>query len=247
MSSPAAGGEHLERLIHSQVEDELRAAAGNPHLTEELAMALLQRRDLPAAVLQDLAKNSAVLRNRSVIVALVCHPRTPRFVSLPMIRLLYTFELMNVALQPAVPVDVKMHVEQAILDRLENLSLGERITLSKRGSTRIAERLLQDNEIGVVQLALMNPRLTEACVVRTLMREDLTDLRFVQLVGNHPKWSLRMDVRCALLRNPKTPMAVALRLAHSLPADIARDALFNSNLPSSVKAYLMAEIQNRNR
>jgi hypothetical protein len=42
-------------------------------------------------------------------------------------------------------------------------------------------------------------------------------------------------------------MAVALRLAHSLPADIARDALFNSNLPSSVKAYLMAEIQNRNR
>jgi hypothetical protein len=42
-------------------------------------------------------------------------------------------------------------------------------------------------------------------------------------------------------------MAVALQIVHSIPADIARDALFNSNLPNSVKAYLMAEIQHRNR
>jgi hypothetical protein len=91
-----------------------------------------------------------------------------------------------------------------------------------------------------------NPYLTEACIVRTLMRDGV-NLRFVEMVTKHPKWSLRLEIRCALLRNPKTPISVALHLAHTLPADVARDALFHSNLPAGVKTYLMAEIQHRNR
>jgi hypothetical protein len=180
-------------------------------------------------------------------VALICHPRTPRFVSLPASRSLHTFELLNVALQPGVPVDIKMAVEQSIMERLENMSLGERIALAKRGSTRIAERLLRDPEKTVIELALANPFLTEASIVRTLMFGEAADPGFVSLVACHPKWSLRTDVRAALLRNPKTPMTIALEIVHSIPADVARDALFNSNLPASVKAYLMAEIQNRTR
>lgn len=237
--------EMLEKLIHSTDPSELRAAAANPHLNEDLAQALLRRRDLPASVLQELAKNTEVLKTRGILVALICHPRTPRFVSLPASRTLHTFELMNVAMQPAVPADVKMAVEQSIIDRLENMSLGERITLAKRGSTRVAERLLRDPELQIVQLALVNPYLIEACVVRTLMIEDAADERFVKLVAEHPKWSLRTDVRAALLRNPKTPMGVAVNIVHQLPVDVAREALLNSNLPTSVRNYLMIEVQNR--
>jgi hypothetical protein len=237
----------LEHLVHSTDENELRAAAANPNMTEDLAMALLKRRDLPASVLQELAKNTEVLKLRPVLMAMICHPRTPRFISLPASRTLHTFELLSVALQPAVPSDVKIGIEQSIMDRLENMSLGERISLAKRGSTRIAEALLRDPELIVIELALVNSHLTEACVVRTLMIDEGVDERFVQLVANHPKWSLRTDVRAALLRNPKTPMGVALNIVHALPADIARDALLNSNLPTSVKAYLMNEIQHRLR
>jgi len=238
--------ERLEKLIHSHVEDDLCAAAANPHLNEDLAKALLTRRDLTAKVLQELSKNTAILKSRPVLVALVSHPKTPRFVSLPMARSLYTFELMSVALQPAVPTDVKIAIEQLILDRVEKLSLGERLTLAKRGSTRVAEKLLIDSDPRVVELAMNNPFLTEACIIRTLMR-DPVEPKFVEKIARHPKWSLRTDVRCALLRNPNTPMAAALQFAQTLPADVARDALYNSNLPHSVKTYLMIEIQNRTR
>lgn len=238
--------ERLEKLIHSHAEDEVCAAAENPHLNEDLAKALLARRDLPARALERLAKNSAILKSRPVLVALVAHPKTPRFVSLPLARSLYTFELMTVALLPPVPSDVKIAIEQLIVDRLEKLSLGERITLAKRGSARVAERLLVDEDPRVVELAMNNPYLTEAAIIRTLMR-DPVEPRFVERVVRHTKWSLRRDVRCALLRNPSTPMAAALQFAQSLPADIARDALYNSNLPHSVKTYLMIEIQNRLR
>ena len=238
--------QRLERLIHSHVEEDLCAAAENPHLNEDLAKALLARRDLSGKVLQELAKNQSILKARPVLVALVAHPKTPRFVSLPMARSLYTFELMTVALQPAVPADVKIAIEQVIVDRLEKLSLGERLTLAKQGSTRVAERLLVDPDPRVVELALNNPFLTEACIIRTLMR-DPVEPKFVEKVARHSKWSLRTDVRCALLRNPSTPMAAALHFAQSLPADVARDALFNSNLPHSVKTYLLIEIQSRMR
>jgi hypothetical protein len=244
--APEHEGAHLEKLIHSHSEDELCAAAANPHLSEDLAKALLTRRDLSGKVLQGLAKNASVIKFRPVMVAVVAHPRTPRFVSLPLARSLYTFELMTVAQQPAVPADLKISIEQMLIERLTKLSLGERFTLAKRGSTRVAEALLSDSDIRVVELALNNPFLTEACVIRTLMREGVTS-RLVGMVARHSKWSLRTDVRCALLRNPNTPMAAALQIAHTLPADVARDALFNSNLPQSIKTYLMAEIQSRQR
>jgi len=238
--------ERLEKLIHSHAEDDLLAVAENPHLNEDLAKALLARRDLTAKVLQELAKNQAVLKSRPVLVMLVSHPKTPRFISIPMARSLYTFELLTVALQPAVPADVRIAIEQLIVDRVENLSLGERLTLAKRASSRVAEKLLVDADPRVVDLALNNPYLTEACIVRSLMRDPIAP-RFVEKIVRHPKWSLRTDVRFALLRNPSTPMGAALQFAQSLPADVARDALLNSNLPHSVKTYLMIEIQNRAR
>ncbi|HWR14634.1 MAG TPA: hypothetical protein VN577_07380 [Terriglobales bacterium] len=236
----------IERLLHSHSEDDLRAVASNPHLTEDLAKAFLARRDLPGTALQDLSKNANAMKNRAVIVGIVSHPRTPRFVSLPVARHLFPFELMTVAMQPAVPADVKMAIEHILVDKVEQLSLGERITLAKRGPTRVAEALLRDKELRVVETALLNPYLVEACIIRTLMQDEI-DIRFVEMIARHPKWSLRTDVRCALLRNANTPMAVALQLAHTLPADVARDALFHSNLPQSVKTYLMAEIQHRAR
>lgn len=246
MSGPAPGL-HLEQLIHSTSPDDLQRAVTSSALTEDLALALLKRRDLPAPILQELARNSVVTKHHSVLIGLITHAKTPRFVSLPLVRQLHTFEMLNVATSPATPPDVKMAVEQAILDRLEQLSLGERITLAKRGSTRIAERLLRDPELKVVELALQNPYLTEACIVRTLMSEDPPEVTFVEKIAHHPKWSLRTDIRCALLRNLNTPLAVALHLAQTLPADVARDALFHSNLPHNIKTYLMSEIQHRPR
>lgn len=245
-AQPSLEIERLERLIHSHDEADLRAAAMHPELTEDLARALLQRRDLPDSVLHELSKNTEALKSRKVLVDLVGHPRTPRFISLPAARKLFAFEQMRLVLQPSVAADIKMALEQLIVERLANLSLGEKITLAKQGSTRIAEVLLGDSDQNVVALALNNPRLTEACVIRSLMRDGV-DSRLVQAVARHPKWSLRNDVRFTLLRNPKTPMAVALQIAHILPADVARDAVFNSNLPRSVKTYLLAEIQNRGR
>jgi len=88
----------LEEAIHSNSADVLIAAATDPALTLDLALALLKRRDLPAQVEEQLGKNSGLMKSRKLKLAMVEHPRTPRHLSLPMVRHLFTFDLMKVAL-----------------------------------------------------------------------------------------------------------------------------------------------------
>jgi hypothetical protein len=120
--------------------------------------------------LEQLAKNGNVLKNRKVKLALVEHPKTPRHVSLPLVRQLYTFDLMQIALTPVVPADVKRAADDVLCSKLETISQGERLTLAHRGSRRIAEALLSDAETRVMHAALQNSRLTESAIVRALAR-----------------------------------------------------------------------------
>jgi hypothetical protein len=125
--------------------DLLRSAA-DPLLTEDLALALLKRADLPPEVLEQLARNANALKSRKVKIALVSHPHTPRHVSVPLARQFYTFDLMKVALSPVVPADVKVAVDDVLISRLKAVTVGERLTLARRASGRVAAALLLDSE-----------------------------------------------------------------------------------------------------
>jgi hypothetical protein len=240
----AAAEERLEALVHDQSPEVLLEVAGNPALSEDLALALLARRDLPRGLVEVLVKNASVMKSRPVINALARHPRTPRFIALPMLRKLYVFELMQIALLPGTPADLKMAAEENIVMRLEQVSIGERMTLARRASTRVAAALLLDPETRVITAALDNPFLTEAWIVKTLMNEKAPQT-FVEGVCRHSKWSLRREVQMALLRNDKTPLARVLYFAQTLPTQVLKDVLRHSRLSASVKMYLFKELQER--
>ena len=234
----------LENLLSSQDPTVLRGVASSARLTEDLALTLLNRRDLPPQVLEDVSRNGTAMRHRKVLLAVVQHPRTPRHVTLPITRHLYTFELMQLALLPTFAADLKVAVEETLIGRLETISSGERMSLARRGSTRLAAALLTDPETRVIEAALDNPYLTEVWVVKNLMRDDAPHA-FVHAAGGHKKWSLRRDVQIALLRNQHTPLARAIAIAGALPVQVVRDVLHHSRLQSNIKGYLAEQLQRR--
>jgi hypothetical protein len=231
----------LEEAVHSSDAEALTSAAADPTLTEDLALSLLKHADLPAEALEALSKNSNIIQRRKVRSALVGHPRTPRHISLPMLRHLYTFDLMQLALTPVVPADVKRAADEVLVTRLETISSGEKLSLARRASGRIAAELLADKEARVMQTALENSRLTESAIVRAVLRHDAS-AALVQAVCQHAKWSLRREVRIALLRNEKTPLARALEFARNLPPALLREVLQNSRLPASTKTGLLKDL-----
>ncbi len=224
--------------------DPAHSLAGLSTLTEDAALALLSRPDTPPDVLEQISKNGSVLKHRKVKLALVEHRRTPRHVSLPLVRQLYTFDLMQVALTPVVPADVKLAADEALCNRMETISSGERLSLAHRGSGRIAEALLGDAEARVIHAALQNSRLTEAAILKAVSRHD-SSATLVEAVCHHPQWSLRREVRMALLRNEKTPLARAAEFARALPAAQLLEILQNSRLPGNVKSYLLKDLDHR--
>ena len=247
-TAPLTPAQHaaLEERIRSTSPEELKEVAASAQLDEDLALAFLARRDLPQPALEALAKNGHVMKHRRVIAAVVMHPRTPRHVSIPVARHLYTFELMQIALTPAVAADVKMAVDEIIVTRLEGISAGERLTLARRASGRVAAALLLDTDERIVEAALASPFMTEALIVKALMREEAPQ-HFVALASRHAKWSLRKDIQIALLRNDKTPLARVLAFAQSLPTQTLRDTLSHTRLSANVKMYLLEELDQREK
>jgi hypothetical protein len=230
----------LQEAIHSDSADVLKATASNASLTDDLALALLKRTDLSPEILEELSKNASVMKNRKVKLALAGHLKTPRYVSLSVLRHLFTFDLMQVALMPSVPGDLKVAAEEALIRRLETISPGERLSLARRASGRVAGTLLLDPEPRVMRAALENSRLTEASIIKALMAPG-AHAAFVQAVCHHAKWSLRREIRIALLRNEKTPLASALEFAQTLPPRVVREIL--QSLPASVKSRLGKKLE----
>ena len=201
---------------------------------EDQALAFLQRRDLTADMLASLARNPEAIKSRKVLLALIAHPRTPRHMSVPLLRRVFVFDLMQVTLTPTIAADIKRAAEDQLLVRLETLSVGEKTTLAKRASGRVAAALLQDEDTRVVAPALDNAQLTESFVVQALMKPRAPAILF-ELASEHRNWCLRPEVQLALLRSDKTPLARAQEFA----ARFSKEAL-ESVLPESRKALLQA-------
>ena len=232
----------VESQIHSAARDDLLRVAVDPALTEDLALALLKRADLPPEVLEQLSKNGNVLKLRKVKVALVCHAHTPRHVSVPLARQFYIFDLLKVALSPSVPADVKVAVDEMLIARLKTITIGERLSLARRASGRVAGSLLLDGEARVMRTALENPRLTEAFVIQAVLRPQ-ADAAFIQAVAQHSKWSYRREIRIALLRTEYLSLARALEFSRRIPPPLLRELLQTSRLPARIKDQLLREHQ----
>jgi len=202
---------------------------------EDQAVAFLQRKDLTTDMLSSLARNPEAVKSRKVVLALIAHPRTPRHVSIPLLRRTFVFDLMQVTLTPSIAADLKRAAEDQLLVRLETLSTGEKITLAKRASGRVAAALLQDGDERVVEPALDNAQLTESFVVQALMKPRAPEVLF-ELASEHRNWSLRPEVQLALLRSEKTPLSRAQEFASSFSNEV-----LESVLPDSRKAFLRAD------
>jgi hypothetical protein len=212
-------------------------------LSEDVVLAKLAEHDLSSDGIDEISQNAGLMKSRKIRLAMASHPHTPRRIALRLIRELYTFDLMQFALTSTAPADLRHVADELLISRLASITLGERIALARRCSEKVAGALLLDKETRVWQAALESPRLTESSMVRALQRS--VTAAFVESVSHHAKWSLRPEIRIALLRNAHTPLARAIEFARRLPPAQLRDVLHSSRLPEKIKVYLRKDLESR--
>jgi len=241
-----AAGEELLTLLHHPSADVLMALLDNPALDETKLCLLLERKDLPGEILDEVGRRKHLLKNYRVKRALAFHPRAPRLISLRLLGDLYLMDLVQLTLSPGVLAELKRSAEEQLLARLPQLPLGQKITLARRGPARVAGTLLADGHAKVIPVALDNPNVTEAQVLKVLSREKLPTA-LIPAISQHRKWSVSYNVRLALVRHPSSPLATILAYLPEITVSDLRELAAPGIVPESLRKYLQAEVQRRMR
>jgi hypothetical protein len=241
-----ATGEELASLLHHHAPDVLVALLDNPAVGEAQLCMLLDRKDLPVEVLEEVARRKPLLKNYRVKRALAFHPRTPRLASLRLIRELYLMDLVQLTLLPGTSAELKRNAEEQLVARLPQLPLGQKITLARRGTARVAGALLAEGHAQVLSVVLDNGSLTEAQVLKALSRERLP-VGVVKAVAQHRKWSHTYNVRLALVRHPNSTLSTILAYLPELTVSDLRELAAPGIVSENLRKYLLAEIQQRIR
>lgn len=143
--------------------------------------------------------------------------------------------------QPAAAKLDAMAPERPVTPRGRSLTLGERKSLARSHRRDLLLHLLRDPHPDVVAILLGNPHLTENDVIKIASSRPAAP-ESLQIVAESQRWNARYAVRCALAKNPYTPLHLALRLATTLRSEdlraIASDMQLSPGLRQQAEALL---------
>ncbi len=239
-----ASAELIKTLLHDADEETLLALLENPKLDESHLSTLLSRFDLPTKVLSAVAAKSEWTATETVRVGLVRNPKTQRRTALTLLRQLFLFDLVKVALAPSTPAEVKRIAEEVMVQRVPQIPIGEKLTLARRGPARVAGAILAEGHPQAMKLALGNSFLTESQVLKVIASAAVPE-RVVAAIAQHPKWSVQYNVRVGLIRNLHTPVPVVLAFLPNLTMRDLKDVAALETLPAHVRRYIETELARR--
>lgn len=231
-------------LLHHRSREVLEALLENPRLGEKQVAILLSRRDLAREVVARIAENREWMKSYPLKLAVVRHPRTPRHLALPLLKYLYLFDLLAVAATAGVPAELKRQAEEAILLQREGLALGQRLSLARRGSNRIAAGLLLDPDRRVIDAALLNPAMTEHAVTRGLL-DHRSHPALTSAIVEHERWAARYGVKLALLRAQHVSLGRVMSILPELARADLNDLAEDPRVRAEIRAYVAKLIQTR--
>jgi hypothetical protein len=240
----SASGDELKSLVHEASEEVLLALLDNSNLEEPHITLMLDRLDLPANVLSAIAAQGKWSASEAVRLRIARHPRTPKRFALSAVRQLYLFDLVRLTLVPSAPADIRRVAEELIVTRVPHLPVGEKLTLARRGPSRVAGALLAEGHPQAIKLALGNPFLTESQVLKVLAKPGVPE-RVVAAIARHSKWSCHYNVRAALIRNPHTPVSCVLAFLPNLTLRDLKDIATLETLAPHLRRYIKQELTRR--
>lgn len=236
-----AAAESIPALLDSRSEDVLRALIDNLALDETHLCLLLARKDLSGLLLEEISKRKTWRASYRVRLGLAAHPHTPRLIAMRLLRELHLMDLVRISLLPTSSMELRRLADERVLAQLPQIPLGQKLTLARRGSARVAAGLFAHGPEQVARVALDNSFLTEAQLLKALAKEGIPG-RSVGAVAQHGKWSKLVNIRVALLRHPNVPAGSVGALVAGLPRREMEDLVELSVLPHHVCRALRDEL-----
>jgi hypothetical protein len=236
--------EGLDPFLHDPSPRVLKALLTNRVLTEEHALVIANRRNLPGELLEAIAKDRRWAESYPVRMAISKNPKTPLFISLSLARHLRLFDLADITRDHFLPLPYRKKIEAMIVERIPAMPLGIKKTLARRAAGNVLFTLLLSRDAEIVQTCLGNPHLMESHLFKYISREN--SLReTISMIAAHPNWSSRATIRLSLVRNAQTPLSSCIRFFSRMTAQDLRELYADPLVPITVKPFIHRELWER--
>ena len=188
--------------LHAFVAENLK------YLTEDEALAVLDNPYANSRLLGTVAQNQRLTGFYSVRLRLVAHRQTPQAHAVKLVHYLHWPDLVRLSVEVTVPAATRRAIDTILLNRVDKLSLGERISAARRCSQVLIKVFLFDPDPKVFASLLVNQRLREDDLLYLLSSTQATPEQ-LRMIGDDRRWSFRYAIRKALVLNALTPRSTA--------------------------------------
>ncbi len=135
---------------------------------------------------------------------------------------------------------------ESILNRVQRLTIGEKIQLALRGGKEIRNVLIRDPNKEVVMKVLENPKLTES-EVEAIARNPSAPEEALRYISKKRDWIRRYNIIVALVSNPKTPPGVSMPFISRLRTNDLTVLHKSKNIPEAVRNAITRYLKMRKK
>lgn len=231
-------------LLRDRNPEVLMNAALNRNLTEGMAVEIAKNRSAPPEALGLLASDARFKDSYKLKLAICRNPASPQRVTLSLLKFLRIFDAGDLTKDPYLPATLKQKIERSIIEKLPAMAPGVKSALSKRASGNVVSALMETSGKAVILSCLESPILTEGDIHKAINKPNAGDL-LIKTIAEHPKWSLRYNVRFALIRNFHTPLSAAAGFIEAMKTVDLKFLYNDSRTPGSTKPFIHMELMSR--
>jgi len=125
-------------------------------------------------------------------------------------------------------------VRESTVQKIASLNVAQRMTLAMKGSREERAVLVRDPNKIVAVAVLSSPKLTETEVESIAKMANVSD-EILRIIGFSRAWTKNYAVVQALVRNPKTPVAMSMNFLARLSDKDLRNLSTNRNVPDVLR------------
>ena len=143
-------------------------------------------------------------------------------------------------------VEDKKVDEHNIYKIVGSMSMGQKVKLALSGNKSAREVLIKDSNKMISVAVLKNPRITEDEILR-LTSSKSTPEDLLRQVAKNKEWVKNYNVKLGIVSNPKTPLAISVKMLDNMYdkdlANIARSKNIPSVLASTARRKIDAKVK----
>jgi hypothetical protein len=147
--------------------------------------------------------------------------------------------IIDTAQGPEIPDDGD--TEQSALQRLAAMSVPQKMSRATKGTREERAILIRDPNKIVAVAVMSSPKLTEAEVEAIAKMSNVSD-EILRIVAHNRNWMKSYAIVSALVKNPKTPLALSMNLMNRLNEKDMRMLSTNRNVPEVLRTTARKKI-----